>query len=104
MVLAAAQDDGASAGSPVARLALLVEQPLRWIHRDALVGDFFALVRAVEREENAIKLRTARLLVWAKAHDVSEARYPSWTAFQREHSPWHCSQTRALMRLAASEL
>ena len=81
-----------------------MEQPLRWIHRDALVWEFFAIVRSVEKEDNAIDLRTARLLLWAKAHDVSEARYPSWTAFVKEHSPWQGSHTRALMRLAASEL
>jgi len=102
MVAGAAQ----TVGSPVARLALLVDESW-WRHEpspDPLITEFLGVVRDVGSEEQAMKIRVARLLAWCRGRDVGEAGYPSWTAFVKELSPWRSSRTRDYVRLVESPL
>ncbi len=92
--------------SLVARLALLVNDR-SWARPgggDARVRDFLEIVKAGAGEQRAVTLRLARLLAWAKTQDIGIARYPSWSAFLKDFSPWHESHTRDLVRLVESKL
>ncbi len=90
--------------SPIARLVLMVERDWTWRYPEAVVEQFVATVKAVGSEEQAIKLRLAQLLAWCKCRDVSEAGYPSWTAFAKEHAHWKGSRMRDYLRLVESPL
>jgi hypothetical protein len=90
--------------SEVSKLTLLVDQNWSEQGADARTLEFLGVVKAVGNEKQAIQIRVARLLAWAKTQDVQQAGYPGWAAFRTEHSPWRVSQTRAYVRLAQSEL
>jgi hypothetical protein len=88
---------------PVGELALLVDKD--WTHAvPAAVVDFLRKTRAIVREEQAIELRTARVLAWSRTQDVSEVGYASWSAFCKENCSWSPSWRRALVRLVESPL
>ena len=110
----AAFEDGSSAcddprlrlDGPVAKLALLVERDwgsFEWTP-DSDVLELVGLMNAVATQEQAIKLRAARILAWMKSKDPSPLNVPSWTALVEEYSPWSASTTREYLRLAESPL
>ena len=91
---------------PVAKLALLVERDW-WSPDDnpaPAVREFVGTVNAVASQEQAIKLRAARILAWMKTKDLSPLNVPGWTACVQEYSPWSASTTREYVRLAESPL
>jgi hypothetical protein len=110
----AAFEDGASVcddtqvrlDGPVAKLALMVEH--NWEpydpNPDSSVREFIATVNQVASQEQAIKLRAARVLAWVKPKDLSPLNVPGWTQFVDEYSPWCASTTREYVRLADSPL
>ena len=68
------------------------------------VREFVGTVNAVASQEQAIKLRAARILAWMKTKDLSPLNVPGWTACVEEYSPWSASTTREYVRLAESPL
>jgi hypothetical protein len=92
--------------SATCKLTLLVDQ--NWsVHckdGEARTREFLAVVNAVANEEQAIALRRARLLAWAKTKDLQQAGYPSWKAFVKEHSPWSLTRTYEFVGLVESQL
>jgi len=94
------------AGSPIARLALLIEEGRLGLGSTPVAPkqEFLRVVQRVGSEEQAMKLRAAQLLAWCKSRDVSEVGFPSWTAFVKEMSPWRGSRTRDYLRLVESRL
>ena len=93
----------------VARLALLLNDPAVVsvsvsAGDDATVREFLAVVKAVAGEEQAMWLRSARLLGYAKTQDLGDAGYPSWPAFATEFSRWCGSRTRDYLRFQESQL
>ncbi len=110
----AAFEDGAPAhddpqlrlDGPVAKLALLVE--CDWWSPDdnpaPAVREFVGTVNAVANQEQAIKLRAARILAWMKTQDLSSLNVPGWTECVEHYSPWSASTTREYVRLAESPL
>ena len=51
------------------------------------VREFVGTVNAVASQEQAIKLRAARILAWMKTKDLSPLNVPGWTACVEEYSP-----------------
>src|SRR5688572_9719829 len=101
----AAESGAPELGSLLAELALLNEHAW-WTTstEDPLVWEYLGVVTEVAAEENAMKLRYAQILAYAKGQDVGEVGYPSWPAFMKEFSPWGESRTRELLRLVESRL
>jgi hypothetical protein len=96
-------DSGTGTVGLIAKLTLLVDR--NWDQPNG--GDATELldtVKSVVHEEQAIKLRVARLMAWARSMDLQEVGYSGWTAFVKAFSPWRMSQTRALVRLVDSGL
>jgi hypothetical protein len=96
------QDPLARLNGPLAKLALLVEQD--WWRPtkdpDPLVLELVGLVKVLRAQQQAIKLRAARILAWMKTKDLSPLNVPSWTACVEEYSPWSASTTREYVLLA----
>jgi 5-methylcytosine-specific restriction endonuclease McrA len=86
---------------PLAHTALLLDGGWdRAQDRRALLQ----LVMSCAREDAALRLRFARLLLWMKATDVTLVDYPNWSAFCEEHSIWKRSRQRDYERLAEGGL
>jgi hypothetical protein len=101
--VAAARSEVSVSGLPA--LALLVDPSRKGTAEPGgTVQDLLSFVKAVAREQHAIKIRAARLLAWAKGQDAQAVGCSGWVAFVKEHAPWGVSRTRDYVRLALSRL
>jgi hypothetical protein len=104
--MVAYEDDTRSVDDVMSKVGAFVGHDWDSFHKnpDSLVLEFLGYVKALANEEQAIKLRIAQELAWAKGKDVGEAGCPNWTAFLTEHSPWRPSRSRDYLRLVESKL
>jgi hypothetical protein len=89
--------------SPLARLALLVDQDWGELS-PARVRGLIDVVGKIAGEEAALKLRAARTLAWIKHQDIGRTGFPNWTALLKEKSPWRGSRSNDYLRLAECQL